>query len=240
MASQHTDSNIWLELNNETYVVALLCVKSFRGIANGLYFFYKEKTIMWVWQSIFLAVGLAMDATCVSMTNALTEKNMRIRKAVLSTLLYGIFQFAMPLIGYFIGSAFSERISKYIPLIALILLSVIGLKAIIETIVDIKKSKKKGENEIDEKKVSVGEIFIQAIATSIDALSVGVVFLAAPYNLTSAMISFVIIGIITWGLSLLGFFIGKRFGKLLKNAAPIIGGVVLILVGLKIFIPSVI
>ena len=136
----------------------------------------------------------------------------------------------MPLIGYFIGSAFSERISKYIPLIALILLRIIGLKAIIETIVEMKKNKKKGDAEIAEKKISIGEIFIQAIATSIDALSVGVVFLASPYNLTSAMISFVIIGLITWGLSLLGFFIGKKFGKLLKNAAPIIGGIVLILV----------
>ena len=195
---------------------------------------------MWVLQSIFLAVGLAMDATCVSMTNALTEKNMRMRKAILSTLTYGVFQFVMPLIGYLIGSAFSERISKYIPLIALILLSIIGLKAIIETIVDIKKRKKNGETEIDEKKVGIGEIFVQAIATSIDALSVGVVFLADPYNLTSAMISFALIGVITWGLSLIGFFIGKKFGKLLKTAAPIIGGVVLILVGLKIFLPSVI
>ena len=195
---------------------------------------------MWVLQSIFLAVGLAMDATCVSMTNALSEKNMRLRKAILSTLLYGVFQFVMPLIGYFIGSAFSERLSKYIPLIALVLLSVIGLKAIIETIVDIKKSKKNGESQIVEKKVGLGEIFVQAIATSIDALSIGVVFIAPPYNLTSAMISFLIIGLITWGLSLVGFFIGKKFGKLLKNAAPIIGGAVLILVGLKIFIPSVI
>lgn len=195
---------------------------------------------MWVWQSVFLAIGLAMDATCVSMTNALTEKNMRVRKAILITLLFGVFQFAMPLIGYFVGSAFSERISKYIPLIALILLSIIGLKAIIETIVDIKKNKKKGEDISNEKKIGIGEIFVQAIATSIDALSVGVLFIADPYNLTSSMISFVMIGLITWGLSLIGFFIGKKFGKLLKNAAPIIGGVVLIIVGLKIFIPSVI
>lgn len=197
-------------------------------------------TKMWVWQSVFLAIGLAMDATCVSMTNALTEKNMRVRKAILITLLFGVFQFAMPLIGYFVGSAFSERISKYIPLIALILLSIIGLKAIIETIVDIKKNKKKGEDISNEKKIGIGEIFVQAIATSIDALSVGVLFIADPYNLTSSMISFVMIGLITWGLSLIGFFIGKKFGKLLKNAAPIIGGVVLIIVGLKIFIPSVI
>ncbi|MDE5654880.1 MAG: manganese efflux pump, partial [Clostridia bacterium] len=71
-------------------------------------------------------------------------------------------------------------------------------------------------------------------------LSIGVIFIAEPYNITTAMISFVIIGIITWCLSLLGFFIGKKFGKLLKNSAPIIGGIVLILIGLKIFIPSVI
>lgn len=193
---------------------------------------------MWVWQSIFLAVGLAMDATCVSITNALTEKNMHIRKAVLSTLLYGVFQFVMPLIGYLIGSVFSERLSKYIPLIALILLSVIGLKAIVETVVEMKKNKGKSQDKIKEKKIGVGEIFIQAIATSIDALSVGVIFIAD--GISKAMTSFSIIGIITWGLSLLGYFIGKKFGKLLKSAAPIVGGAVLILVGLKIFIPSVI
>ena len=195
---------------------------------------------MWVLQSIFLAIGLAMDATCVSMTNALTERNMRPAKIVLSTLLYGAFQLVMPMIGYFLGYAFEEYINKYIPIIALILLSIIGLKAIIETAVDIVKSKKSGEKEIKEKQVGIGEIFIQAIATSIDALSVGVIVLTEPYDLATAMISFVMIGIITWGLSLLGFFIGKKFGKLLKNAAPIVGGIVLILVGLKIFIPSVI
>ena len=186
-----------------------------------------------MWETVFLAIGLAMDASCVSMTNAMTEKNMRPIKAVLSTLLFGIFQFAMPLIGYLVGSAFSKHILTLIPLIALILLSVLGLKSIIEVIVNKKKGK-----EIEEKKIGIGEIFIQAIATSIDALSVGVLFIAD--GISSALLSFGIIGIITWALSLVAFFIGKKFGKLLKTAAPIIGGVVLILVGLKIFIPSVI
>ncbi len=195
---------------------------------------------MWALQSIFLAVGLAMDATCVSMTNALSEKNMRPIKIVLSTLLFGIFQIIMPMIGYFIGSAFEKQLKTFIPLVALVLLSIIGLKSIIETIIDIKKRKATGEESIKEKKIGIGELFIQAIATSIDALSVGVLFIADPYNITTAMISFALIGIITWGLSLIGFFIGKKFGKLLKNSAPIIGGIVLILIGLKIFIPSVV
>ncbi|MDE6471649.1 MAG: manganese efflux pump MntP family protein [Clostridia bacterium] len=195
---------------------------------------------MWVVQSIFLALGLAMDATCVSMSNALAEKNMRPIKIILSTLLYGIFQTVMPIIGYFVGATFEKQLKTFIPLIALVLLSIIGLKSIIETIVDIKKRKANGDEVTKEKKIGVGELFIQAIATSIDALSIGVIFIAEPYNITTAMISFVIIGIITWGLSLLGFFIGKKFGKLLKNSAPIIGGIVLILIGLKIFIPSVI
>ena len=186
-----------------------------------------------MWETLFLAIGLAMDASCVSMTNAMTEKDMRPIKAVLITLLFGIFQMVMPLIGYLIGSAFSKHLLKLIPLIALILLSILGLKSIIEVIVNKKKGK-----EIQEKKIGIGEIFIQAIATSIDALSVGVLFIAD--NISTALLSFGIIGIVTWALSLIAFFIGKKFGKLLKTAAPIIGGVVLILVGLKIFIPSVI
>ncbi|MDE6372646.1 MAG: manganese efflux pump MntP family protein [Clostridia bacterium] len=184
-------------------------------------------------ETVLLAIGLAMDASCVSMTNAMTEKNMRLIKAVLITLLFGIFQMIMPLIGYLIGSAFSKHLLTLIPLIALILLSALGLKSIIEVIVNKKKGK-----QIEEKKIGIGEIFIQAIATSIDALSIGVLFIAD--NISSALLSFGIIGIITWGLSLIAFFIGKKFGKIMKNAAPIIGGIVLILVGLKIFIPSVI
>ncbi len=186
-----------------------------------------------MWETVFMAIGLAADASCVSMTNAMAEKNMRPIKAVLFTLLFGIFQMVMPLIGYSVGSAFSKHLMAFIPLIALVLLSVIGLKGIIETIVNKKKGK-----SLQEKRISIGEIFIQAIATSIDALSVGVLFLAE--DISSAALSFGIIGIITWAMSLIAFFIGKKFGNLLKDAAPIIGGIVLIAVGLKIFIPSVI
>ena len=184
-------------------------------------------------ETIFLAMGLAMDASCVSMTNAMSEKNMNWLKAILITLLFGIFQAVMPMIGYFIGGVFSKFLLNFIPLIALVLLTALGLKAIIETIIEKKKGK-----EIIEKRIGIAEIFMQALATSIDALSVGVLFIEKSAG--KAMLAFGVIGAITWALSFIAFILGKKFGKLLKNKASIVGGIVLIIVGLNIFLQSVI
>ena len=181
--------------------------------------------------AVALGFGLAMDATCVHMTNAMVEKNMKIVKAFLIALTFGIFQFAMPLVGYGIGTLLESFLSAFIPIIALVLLSIIGIKTIIESV----KEKKKGE-EIQEKRIKPLEVFVQAIATSIDALSVGVLYIEE--GIGSALISFTIIGVITMGLTFGAFFIGRKFGSLLKNKAAIIGGVILIIIGLEIFIES--
>ena len=183
-------------------------------------------------ETVFMAMGLAMDASCVSMTNAMSEKNMKWLKAIFFTLLFGVFQAVMPMIGYFVGGAFSKLLLNFIPLIVLVLLTALGLKSIIETV----KDKKKG-NEVKEKRVGMGEIFLQALATSIDALSVGVLFIEK--SVGEAMLSFGIIGIITFAMSFICYLIGKKFCGWLKNKAAIVGGIVLILVGLKIFLPSV-
>ncbi|MDE6189174.1 MAG: manganese efflux pump MntP family protein [Clostridia bacterium] len=183
--------------------------------------------------AIGLGIGLAMDASCVSMTNAMVEKNMRLVKALAMACLFGLFQFVMPLIGYFLGSLLSKYISAFIPIIALILLSIIGIKMIIESV----KEKKEGE-ELKQKKISPAELFLQGLATSIDALSVGVLFIADTKS--SAVLSFAIIGCVTFALTLIAFFIGKKLGLLLKNKAAIVGGVILIAIGLEIFIKSLI
>ena len=183
--------------------------------------------------AIGLGIGLAMDASCVSMTNAMVEKNMRIAKAFAMATLFGLFQFVMPMIGYFLGSLFTKYISAFIPIIALVLLSIIGIKMIVEAV----KQKKKGI-EITQKKISPAELFVQALATSIDALSVGVLFIME--TTYSAIASFAVIGCVTVAMTLIAFFIGKKIGLLLKNKATLVGGIILIAIGLEIFIQSLV
>lgn len=183
--------------------------------------------------AVILGFGLAMDASCVSMTNAMVEKDMRLIKAFAMALLFGIFQFAMPLVGYFLGSLVTDYISAFIPIIALILLSILGIKMIVECV----REKRKGE-EISQKKISPLEMLVQAIATSIDALSVGVLYVAD--TATKAILAFSVFGAVTVALSLTAFFIGKKFGLLLKNKAAILGGAILIIIGLEIFIESLV
>ena len=181
--------------------------------------------------AVFLGFGLAMDASCVSMTNAMIEKNMKIIKAFIMSLVFGIFQFAMPLIGYSLGSLMESYLVAFIPIIALVFLSVIGIKMIIECV----REKKKGE-VLEDRKIKPIELFVQAIATSLDALSVGLLYIAE--GIGKALICFSIIGGITVALSFGAFFIGKKFGAFLKNKACIVGGVILIIIGLEIFIES--
>ena len=102
-------------------------------------------------ETVFMAMGLAMDASCVSMTNAMSEKNMKWLKAIFFTLLFGVFQAVMPMIGYFVGGAFSKLLLNFIPLIALVLLTALGLKSIIETVKDKKKGHKYQHNAADDR-----------------------------------------------------------------------------------------
>ena len=185
-------------------------------------------------ETIIMALGLAVDASCVSMSNALAEKNMRTLKALAIAALFGIFQAVMPMFGYFAGTLISKYISAFIPVIALIILSALGIKMIVECV----KDKAKKSDGVREKTLRVSEILIQAFATSIDALSIGVVYVNS--SIGSAMLSFGIIGAITFLLSFIAFFVGKKFGTLVKNRAAIIGGIILIAIGLKIFLEYII
>lgn len=184
---------------------------------------------------LLLGVGLSMDACAVSISNGLANKKISIKETLLITLTFGVFQMMMPLIGYFIGSLFTNLIVKIVPYIALALLSFLGFKMIVESI----KSRKKNEDEEEKeniKKLSFKMLLIQAVATSIDALSVGLVFVGINYPLVIFYTG--IIGIITTILSLISVFIGKKFGDIFSNKAEIVGGIILIAIGLKIFIEA--
>ncbi len=191
--------------------------------------------------SILLGVGLAMDAFSVSIANGLEEPSMRKRRVCAIAGVYSLFQFAMPLTGWFFVHSLAEMFiafQPFIPWIALILLVFIGSKMIIEGI--SKKNKDKDEEctktEEPAKKITLALLLVQGLATSIDALSVG--FTIAEYKVSSAFLSSLIIGIVTFGICVAGLVFGRKLGKKFSDKATIIGGLILIGIGLEIFIKS--
>ncbi|MBD5410294.1 MAG: manganese efflux pump MntP family protein [Treponemataceae bacterium] len=186
--------------------------------------------------SIALGIGLAMDAFSVSVANALHEPKMPPPKMCLIAGVFAFFQFFMPMAGWICVHTivvYFERIQFLIPWIALILLGWIGGKMIIETM------RKKTDNDSEKMGfLSFGTLLIQGIATSIDALSVG--FTTAEYSVLLALISSFIIAIVTFILCIAGIVIGKKATSHLSNKAGLLGGVLLLLIGLEIFIRGVV
>lgn len=187
---------------------------------------------MWmelVIQSIALGVALAMDAFSVSMANGLNEPDMKKKKLCVIAGTFAGFQFAMPMLGWFCVTTIKELFSKFellIPWIALILLVLIGGKMLLDGI----------RGDSDETEADSGltakMLILQGIATSIDALSTG--FTTAEYDIFEAFISALIIAVMTFFICVAGVKIGKKFGVRLAGRAQILGGVILILIGLKI------
>ena len=176
---------------------------------------------------LFLAVGLSMDAFAVSVTNGLCIKKIGIKGATVCGICFGLFQGVMPTLGYALGRTFESFISSIDHYIALILLGFIGGKMLIDGI------KNKDEDLNNATSLTFGLLMVQGVATSIDALAVGVSFAALSVNIVSAA---AFICLITFLFSFWGVFIGKKFGTILNNKAQIIGGIILIGIGLKIFI----
>ena len=174
-----------------------------------------------------LAVGLSADAFAVSVTNGMCKKNIRLGWTFAIAATFGIFQGIMPTIGYALGSTFTKFISQYDHIIALILLGFIGGKMLYDGV------KGDGEESCDMIKLTFGALIVQGIATSIDALAVGVSFAAMSVNIISAA---AFICSVTFVLSFIAVLIGKKFGDLLNNKAEIIGGLILIGIGVKIFV----
>jgi len=189
--------------------------------------------LMFFINSILLGVGLAMDAFSVSLANGLNEPNMKKGRMLTISGIFAGFQFLMPLIGWFLVHSLVEyfqSFQKFIPWIALILLLYIGGKMLLEGI------KGEDESEVNEK-LGFGVLMVQGIATSIDALSVG--FTISDYNTVMALIASLLIGITTLIICYAGLIIGKKAGTKLSGKASILGGAILIIIGLEIFIKGV-
>ncbi|MCM1298260.1 MAG: manganese efflux pump MntP family protein [Firmicutes bacterium] len=189
---------------------------------------------MGIIELFLIAVGLSMDAFAVSIGNGLSMKKENPKAALAIAFSFGLFQAVMPTAGYFLGSAFEEVIREFDHYIALVFLGFIGGKMIYDGIKELKAKKSGAEEEDKSFKLSFGALMIQAVATSIDALIVGVSFAALPdVNIWAAV---TLIGITTFAISLIGVFFGKKFGQLLGSRAEILGGIILVGIGLKVFI----
>lgn len=183
--------------------------------------------------SVGLGVGLAMDAFSVSLANGLSEPEMKRGRMCRIAGVYAFFQFLMPMIGWICVRTVAEHFSafeKMIPWIALILLLYIGGKMLIEGIVQ----KDEEDEGASQGKLTGKTLFIQGIATSIDALSVG--FTIADYGVLRAAAAALIIGGVTFLICVPGLLIGRKVGTKLAGKACILGGCILILIGIKIFI----
>lgn len=188
--------------------------------------------LMFFVNSVLLGVGLAMDAFSVSMANGLNEPNMKRSRMAAMAGVFGSFQFLMPMIGWLCVHTIVQYFNvfeKCIPWIALILLLYIGGKMLIEGI--------RGTEDDEQTGVGAFALFIQGVATSIDALSVG--FTIADYDLIMALVCSIIIAIVTFFICITGVKIGKTFGTRLASKSQLLGGVILIAIGMEIFIKGI-
>ncbi len=185
---------------------------------------------MGVFELLLLGLGLSMDAVAVSMTNGMTIKRMGIKETLSDALAFGLFQGLMPLIGFLAGSVFAEQISRLGPWIALGVLGFIGAKMLWDGV------KKDDEVLCAERRLTLRLLLVQAVATSIDALAVGVGLAALQVHIFLAVS---VIAITTFVCSLLAVLIGKQFGDFLGKKAGLLGGCILILIGLKIFLDGI-
>lgn len=180
---------------------------------------------MGIFELLLLSIGLGMDAFAVSVCKGISMKKMDWKKACIVGLYFGGFQALMPVIGYFFGTSFQSIITNIDHWVAFVLLGIIGGKMIQEAF------QKDNDEEEYSSDVSVKTMLILSVATSIDALAVGITFAFLNVNLLLAII---FIGLITFVLSVVGTKIGNRFGDKYKGKAEFIGGIILILIGFKI------
>lgn len=182
---------------------------------------------MEVWELILIALSLSMDAFAVAMCRGVEMKKFNIKNALIIAAFFGVFQAVMPLVGWAVGKQFVEYIAAVDHWIAFVLLAIIGGKMIFDSF----RMDKEESETID--KLNLKQLLLMSVATSIDALAVGVTFAFLETNIWGAVSA---IGVITFCLSFFGVFLGNKIGLKFKNKAEFAGGAVLILIGLKILL----
>lgn len=183
---------------------------------------------MSIFELLLIGIGLSMDAFAVSVCKGLAMQKYNWKKATLLAVFFGAFQALMPLLGWFLGSQFRRNIVSVDHWIAFGLLTLIGGQMIYECF------REEEEDLEEENDLQILQVLILAVATSIDALAVGITFALLPG--TNIYVSVSLIGCITFLLTYLGVFVGNRFGNKYETKAQIAGGIILILIGLKILL----
>ena len=186
-----------------------------------------EFNLLFILNSILFGIGLAMDAFSVSLANGLNGPKITLSSVVRIAGTFGVFQTAMPLLGWLCVHTIAEifqSFQRFIPWIALALLLYLGVTMIVEGM--------RGQEE-NRESLHGRELILQGVATSIDALSVG--FTIAEYSFPFALVESVIIGVVTFGICVVGLFLGKKIGTKVSGKATVVGGIILILIGLEIF-----
>lgn len=186
---------------------------------------------MGIIELVFLSIGLAMDAFAVSICKGLEMPVTNYKRAGIIALFFGVFQAGMPVIGYVLGSRFQKYIESVDHWIAFALLAFIGGQMVCES---FRRDGGEPENQEDSSVFSIKQLIILSIATSIDALAVGITF--ALLEGTNIFLSAGMIGIITFVISFAGVVIGNKFGNKYEKRAQLAGGIILIAIGLKILL----
>lgn len=185
---------------------------------------------MSIFELFLIAVGLSMDAFAVAICKGLSMRKMNYRHAAVIALFFGGFQALVPLIGWVLGKQFERYITSVDHWIAFILLAIIGMNMIREA---LGKDDEEEEKGCQGDRLDLKELLMMAIATSIDALAVGVTFAFLQVSIVPAVS---LIGITTFVLSLIGVSLGRVFGAKFKSKAEFLGGAILILIGVKILL----
>lgn len=174
--------------------------------------------------TLLIAVALAMDAFSVSLTKGFTQKDLKTSQILYYGLFFGFFQFMMPILGYYCGEVISAFIASIASFVGFILLLAIGINMIRESLTS--------DDEITDT-FNFTEVTLLAVATSIDAFAVGLTYAILSYEI---LIPSVIIGVVAFLFTLLGIFLGKKIGNYLGDKFQIVGGIILILIGIKILL----
>lgn len=194
---------------------------------------------------ILIGVGLSMDAVAVSVSNGISDHKMKWSKILLIAGLFGVFQGIMPFAGYLLGSLFARFIEMIAPYLAFVMLAFIGGKMIIDAIKDIRHPENKivDESSNNRNKLTIGILMVQAVATSIDAFAVGVnmaCYECAGNLALPVWLCCIIIACITFLLCIIAVLVGKKTGDVFSDKATLVGGIILVLIGIKMLIEGII
>ena len=201
---------------------------------------------MSVWEILLIGIALSMDAFAVGMSDGMTEPKQGACKTLAIAGAFALFQFGMPLMGYALGSAFAELVGKIAPWLSFALLGFLGGKTLLDSALSSYRERKERQLRpmLMESggKLTAGKLLVQAVATSLDALAVGVTLLAAeastglPFHVAVCSL---VIGCITFALSLIAVHIGKIAGVKFSKQAEILGGGILVVIGMKILLEGI-